>query len=138
MTTEGTERRRRTRVPVRFRVTLLLDGREIEVESRDLSLKGMACSPHPLLREKACCQVVIHLAPHVQATIKGQVVRVGEEGQGAAIDFLAMDPESFSHLKRIVECHSRFPEAVASELLTPAFPLSPRRLPVKKPFKKPS
>jgi hypothetical protein len=121
------ERRRRGRVPVRLAVTVRLDGEEITVESRDLSLKGLACLPDPRLQQNQCCQVVIRLTPDIQAVIKGRVVRAGETG--AAIDFLATDPESFYHLKKIVEYHSRCPEAVAQELLTPAFPLSrPRNL----------
>lgn len=104
------------------------------MESRNLSLKGLACSPHPLLREKACCQTIISLAPDIQTVIKGRVVRVGEDE--AAIDFLAMDLESFIHLKKIVEYHSRRPEDIAGELLTPAFPLSDPRIPIKKFLKK--
>jgi hypothetical protein len=124
---DALERRRRGRVPVRLAVTVRLEGEEIAVESRDLSLKGLACKPSPLLQENHCCQVVISLAPDIQAVIKGRVVRAGQTG--AAIDFLATDPESFYHLKKIVEYHSRCPEAVGQELLTPAFPLSrPRNL----------
>jgi hypothetical protein len=119
---------------VRFWITLVVDGQEIEVASRNLSLKGLACTPHPRLREKVCCKVIISLAPDVQTVIKGQVVRVGADE--VAIDFLAMNLESFLHLKKIVECHSRRPEAVAGELLTPAFPLSEPRAPVKKFLKK--
>jgi len=55
------------------------------------------------------------------------VVRAHENG--AAIDFLATDPESFYHLKKIVEYHSQHPEVVGQELLAPAFPLfRPRNL----------
>ncbi len=121
------ERRRRVRVPVRLVVTVRLDGEDIAVESRDLSLKGMACLPNPLLKKNQCCQVVISLAPDIRAVIKARVVRAGETG--AAIDFLATDPESFYHLKKIVEYHSRDPEAIGRELLSPAFPLSRSRTP---------
>ena len=114
-------------MPVRLAVTVRLDGEEIAVESRDLSLKGMACLPDPRLQKNQCCQVVISLAPDIQAVIKARVVRTG--GTGAAIDFLATDPESFYHLKKIVEYHSEHPDAVGRELLTPAFPLSPARIP---------
>jgi hypothetical protein len=124
---DASERRRRARVPVRLAVTVRLDGEEIAVESRDLSLKGLACLPDPRLRRNHCCQVVIRLTPDIRAVIKARVVRAGESG--AAIDFLATDPESFYHLKKIVEYHSRHPEAVGRELLTPAFPLSRSRTP---------
>ncbi len=128
VTNDSSERRRRARVPVRLAVTVRLEGEEIALESRNLSLKGMACQPNPRLKVNQCCQVVISLAPDIQAVIKGRVVRAGESG--AAIDFLATDPESFYHLKKIMEYHSRHPEAVGRELLTPAFPLSPSRTPV--------
>ncbi len=134
MTNNSFERRRRERVPVRFQVTLVVEGQEIGVASRNLSLKGLACTPHPLLREQGCCKVIISLAPDVQTVIKGQVIRVGSDE--VAIDFMAMDLESFIHLKKIVESHSRRPEAVTGELLTPAFPLSAPRAPVKKFLKK--
>lgn len=53
------------------------------------------------------------------------------EESEVGIDFLAMDLESFVHLKKIVEYHSRRPEAVTLELLNPAFPLSRPRIPFK-------
>ena len=120
------ERRRRGRVPVSLEVTVRLEDREIPVESRNLSLKGLACSPHPLLKENACCQVDISLTPAIGVSIKGRVVRVDDSEVG--IDFLATDPESFVHLKKIVEYNSRYPETVGMELLTPAFPLSRPRI----------
>ncbi len=104
-----------------------LEGREIVVESRNISLKGVACSPSPDLHEDALCQVVISLTPGIRAVITGKVVRASE-GE-AAIDFLAMDPDSFTRLKKIVEYHSQCPEAVTRELLTPAFPISRPRTP---------
>ena len=120
------ERRRRGRVPVHLGVKVRLEGREIPAVSRNLSLKGLACSPHPLLKENACCQIGISLTPAIQVNLKGRVVRVDDSEVG--IDFLATDPESFVHLKKIVEYNSRHPEAVAMELLNPAFPLSRPRI----------
>ena len=114
-------------MPVCLAVKVRLEREEISVTTRNLSLKGLACSPHPLLRENCRCEVVITLAPDVQAVIKGQVVRADETG--AAIDFIAMDPESFVHLKKIVEYHSSCPEELSRELLTPVFPLFRSRSP---------
>jgi len=112
-------------------VKIRLEGQEIAVESRNLSLKGLACSPHPSLREFACYQLVINLSEDIRVNIKGRVVRMDASEVG--IDFLAMDAESFIHLKKIVEYHSRYPEGVAAELLNPAFPLSRPRKPFKAP-----
>ncbi len=115
------------RVPVRLAVTVCLEGKEIAVASRNISLKGLACAANPLLRENACCQVVIRLVPDIQAVIKGRVIRADESE--VAIDFLAMEPESFAHLKKIVEYNSQCPEALSRELMRPAFPISRSRTP---------
>lgn len=131
MKKQGPDRRRRARVPVRLEVKVRLEDREISVESRNLSLKGLACLPHPFLKKYACCQLVISLAAGIQVHIKGRVARIGDSEVG--IDFLGMDPESFVHLKKIVEYHARSPEAVAAELLNPAFPLSGPRAAFKGP-----
>jgi hypothetical protein len=122
MTENSLDHRRRGRVPVSLSITVSLEGQEIAVESRNLSLKGLACNPNPALCENFPCQVIISLAPDVRAVIKGKVVRAGESE--AAIDFLSMDMDSFAHLRKIVEYHSQNPAAVSRELLTPAFPIS--------------
>ncbi len=114
-------------MPVRLAVTVCLEGQEIAVASRNISLKGLACAANPLLRENANCQVVIRLIPDIQVVIKGRVIRADENE--VAIDFLAMEPESFAHLKKIVEYHSRCPEAVSRELMSPAFPIFRSRTP---------
>lgn len=130
MTNNSAERRRRGRVPVCLAVKINVEGRVIAVVSRNLSLKGLACASHPLLRENACCQVVIRLTPDIQAVIKARVVRADQTQ--TAIDFLAMDPESFVHLKKLVEYHSHSPETITRELLVPAFPISRSRTPFAK------
>jgi hypothetical protein len=122
MTADPQERRRRSRVPVRLEVTIIQEGEEIPVRSRDLSLKGLSCSPDPRLQVHSCCQVVVALVPEIRVVIKGRVVR-GDD-RGAAVDFLDMDPDSFTRLHRIVSWHAPEPEAITRELLTPAFPLS--------------
>ncbi len=122
VTHKRTEKRRRARVPVRLEVKVRVEGQDISVASRNISLKGLACSPHPLLKRYACCQLAISLTDEIQVSIKGRVVRMEESEVG--IDFLTMDPESFVHLKKIVEYHSRYPEVVAAELVNPAFPIS--------------
>ena len=85
-------------MPVRLKVKVRVEGQEISVASRNLSLKGLACLPHPLLKQYACCQLIISLSADIQVSIKGRVVRIDESEVG--IDFLNMDPESFVHLKK--------------------------------------
>jgi len=126
----SSEKRRRGRASVRLAVTVCLEETSIPVETRDLSLTGLACSPNPLLQENCPCRLVISLAPKVQAVIKGRVVRASDSG--AAIEFLSMDPESFIHLKKIAEFHAQEPESIASEILQPAFCIFRSRTPFRR------
>jgi hypothetical protein len=119
------ERRTRTRVPFRFGVVVTVADRHIAVETRNISLKGVLCSSDSLFRPGQNCLVTLNLTPEsqeeiVQAVIQGRIVRTTP--QETAIDFVGMEPESFQHLKRIVEYHSGNPEAIAQEMLTRAFP----------------
>jgi hypothetical protein len=119
------ERRRRTRVDIHLQAEVEVSGRSIEVESHNLSLKGMLCSPDEALVENQACRVILSLnadpeGQPVQAVMEGRIVRSTPEE--AAIDFTVMDADSFLHLKRIVEYHTQEPEKITHELLTSAFP----------------
>lgn len=126
MNSHDSNRRRRSRVPVRLTVTIRWEGEEITVKTRNLSLKGLACEPDGRFRENGYCEVILSRAPDIHAVIRGQVVRLTDSE--AAIDFLEMDPESFNHLRKIVEYHAPVPEALMEEILRPAFPLSRPRV----------
>jgi len=103
----GRERRKRTRVPLDFKVLVTIDNLEIPVHSRNISLKGLLCSPDSRFQAKQRCHVTLNLSPEVRAVIQGWVVRAG--AKETAIDFVEMDAESFSHLKKIVEYHTAHP-----------------------------
>lgn len=118
------ERRKRTRVKCRFDVAVSVNNRETRVLTRNLSLKGMLCSPDKAFREGELCRVVLNLTQEKEpnpyrAVILGRIVRASAEE--TAIDFNLMDAESFFHLKKIVEYHAQEPERIARELLTAAF-----------------
>ncbi|MEW6388312.1 MAG: PilZ domain-containing protein [Thermodesulfobacteriota bacterium] len=115
----GRERRKRTRVPLDFKVVVAMDNLEIPVHSRNISLKGLLCSPDSRFLPDKMCHVIFNLSPEVRAVIQGRVVRTN--AKGTAIDFEEMDAESFSHLKKIVEYHTANPEKIAKEILVPAF-----------------
>ena len=115
----GRERRKRTRVPLDFRVVVSIDNLEIPVHSLNISLKGLLCSPDSRFQAKQMCHVTLNLSPEIRAVIQGRVVRA--DAKGTAIDFVEMDAESFSHLKKIVEYHTANPEKIAKEMLLPAF-----------------
>ena len=118
------EHRKRTRVDIHLQAVIVVDNRNIDVESHNLSLKGMLCSPNQAFADNQPCRVILSLnadpeGPPVQAVMEGHIVRATPEE--TAIDFTVMDADSFLHLKRIVEYHTREPEKITHELLTTAF-----------------
>jgi hypothetical protein len=117
----GPERRRRLRVPVQIPGTISLDHEVVPITTLNLSLKGLLCTADPRLRVGAPCRVRLDLSPEISLHLKGCVVRV--HACETAIDFTAMDADSFHHLLRLVEYHTLTPEQVLTEILAPAFPL---------------
>ncbi len=117
-------RRRRTRVPFQTQVDVQAAGTMLrDLQTRDLSHKGVfLLGEHPL-KEGQSCLVTIHL-PGDQATapvlrMEGKVARVTE--QGTAIDFLSMDPDTYIHLRNLVLLNAEDPEKAAQEFVQPAF-----------------
>jgi hypothetical protein len=115
------ERRRRLRVPVSLQAEVRVEGETVLVETLNLSLKGLLCTSAPGFSPGLRCQVRLPLGVGVSLTIKGVIVRAGD--QEAAIDFDSMDEESCRHLRRLVAYNAPGTEQVMSELLAPAFPL---------------
>lgn len=118
------ERRKRTRVKIRFEATVAIDDQEVVVQSRDLSLKGMLCNTHQMFKEGQVCRIILNLTQGNEpepsrAVIHGRIIRTDPES--TAIDFNLMDADSFFHLKKIVEYHSQEPERIAREILSAAF-----------------
>ncbi len=112
-------RRARTRVPFHFEVIVSTDGHEIPVESLNISLKGLLCTADSRFSTDEPCIVTLNLAEDIVVTIHGTIVRADEEK--TAIDFRAMDEESFFHLKKIVEYNAGDTEMIESEVTKPAF-----------------
>lgn len=114
------DNRRRLRVAVGDFAAVIDTGEgSFPVRLRNLSLKGLGCSGHPGLRLGQDCSVRLTLAPGVEVCLEGVVVRA--DPGNAAVDFSGMDPDSFYHLRRIVQLHAPDPDAVDQELRVPAF-----------------
>ena len=110
--------RRRTRVPGQFDGTLRIAGRDIPIETSNISLKGLLCLPQdpatavPLDQN---CEVRIHLTSDACPLIQGRTVRRDEEGPGVAVDFTGMDEESYGHLRNIVRYSAKDPDFIDFE-----------------------
>jgi hypothetical protein len=118
--------RRRTRVQGRFRGTLVFENdREpptMGMSTRNISLKGLLCeTDEPLEPSDAGsdCRVVIDLSEADRIDLRARVVRSQE--REAALDFLAMDPDSYAHLRNVVRYAADDPDAIDREQAEPAF-----------------
>ncbi len=117
-------RRRRTRVNFRTQVDIQATGARImDVESRDLSHKGLSVLGELPLKKGQVCTLVVHLAGEGDDApvlrMEGRVVRVDREG--AAIDFVSMDAETYRHLRNLVLLNAPDPDQAEREFATPAF-----------------
>jgi hypothetical protein len=113
------EKRKRTRVPAHFDVTVSLRGEMIGVRIVNISLTGILCGSSPLFRKDDACKVILSLSDELKITIDAKILRVGE--QETAISFTAMDEESFAHLKRLVQYNTDDADLIEGELRNPAF-----------------
>jgi len=113
------EKRKRTRVPARFDVTIKLSGDIIQAKIVNISLTGILCSSHRLFRQNAPCQVILSLREDLKITIESKILRIGKEE--TAISFTAMDEESFIHLRRVVQYNAGDADRIEKEFSKKAF-----------------
>jgi len=113
------EKRKRMRVPVRFDVSVKLGGKLTDVQIVNISLTGILCTSNRLFQQNAACQVIISLRDDLKITIDSKILRVGE--QETAISFVAMDEESFAHLRRVVEYNTGDADRIEKEFRQKAF-----------------
>lgn len=118
------ESRRRTRVHFTTRAEVQVgDQRFADLETQDLSHKGVFVKgSHPVQAGQACL-VTVHLQEGSQERLdlhmQGSVKRITD--QGMAIDFTSMDPDTYMHLRQLVLLNAEDPEKVEGEFGTPVF-----------------
>ena len=113
------EKRKRMRVPVHFDVSVKVGGKLIKVQIVNISLTGILCTSNRLFQTNDACQVIISLRDDLKITIDSKILRVGE--QETAISFVAMDEESFAHLRRVVEYNAGDADRIEKEFRQKAF-----------------
>jgi hypothetical protein len=120
-------RRTRTRVPFHTQVDVQATGMKLRnLETRDLSHKGVFLLGESPLQQGQGCTVSIHL-PGDESTapilhMEGKVARITKEG--TAIDFISMDPDTYMHLRNLVLLNAEDPEKAEREFSQPAFEVS--------------
>lgn len=115
------ELRKRTRVSVHFEIGVLLadEAMPVTTEIINLSMTGVLCATKPLFKKGDACRVTLNLSDDSTVEIDSVILRVGR--QNTAISFTAMDEDSFSLLRKIIQYNTEDADAVDRELLTDAF-----------------
>ena len=113
------ERRKRTRVPVAFDISILFQKKKIKVQTFNISLTGISCTSDPRFRANELCEVILTLDTEISLVIAGKILRTDDKE--AIIAFLSMDEDAFFHLKRIMEYNATDADKIDQELKNPAF-----------------
>ncbi len=111
--------RKRTRVQTQFQVLIRTANKEFQLQSRDISLKGLLCTPEPRLVPGEECRILLQPDESLSLEIQGQVIR--SDYRGLAVDFNKLSPQSFFHLRNLIRLHANDPDAIDQELASPAF-----------------
>lgn len=117
-------RRKRTRVHLGAVVDVHATGaRLLGLKSRDLSHKGVFVLGDLQLQNGQNCMITVHLMTGgdvgPQMNMEGRVVR--STGDGTAIDFVSMDPDTYMHLRNLILHNADDPEQAEREFSQPAF-----------------
>jgi len=115
----SSDKRRRSRVNAHFNAVVYIDDEKIPVQTLNISMKGVLCSPDPRLVEGKECRVVFTLAKNIKFRVQAKIIRT--RVAGVAIDFESMDETAFFHLRNIVRYSAEDADMIDRELNNPAF-----------------
>jgi c-di-GMP-binding flagellar brake protein YcgR len=115
-----TNRRKRTRVPVHFDVTVTVNGQPVKVSTTNISLTGILCSSDPLIQEGASCEITLVLNEDARIHIpSAKVIRT--DPTETAITFTSLTEDGFYHLHRLLQFNAEDADLIDQELRQPAF-----------------
>ena len=113
-------KRKRTRVPVHFDVTITMGGKQIHATTTNISLTGILCTTDPLFQKDAACEITISLDAETRIRIpSAKVIRTGSKE--TAISFSSITEEGFFHLRRLLQFNADNADLIDQELNQPAF-----------------
>lgn len=113
------ERRKRTRVPVKFDLNIVLQGKEIEVQTNNISMTGVSFVSSHAFTAGTRCTLNLLLNKEVRLKIEARILRSSD--QETIASFLEMDEDSFYHLKKILQYNAADSDQIEKELGKPAF-----------------
>ena len=113
------QKRKRSRVEFTTSVSLETKNykRIDDADSKDISLNGVFVSTDVRIPVGTNCNILVKLPGGVEdviLNIEVVISRHTEEGMG--VNFDAMDPESFNHLKNIAMYNSSDPDEIEKEI----------------------
>ena len=109
------ERRKHTRVSVDFSIVVTVQGEEIPISTKNISLRGMHCPVDKRFKVGEPCHVAIILTEGITISIHGKILRTKNDGTG--IFFSTMSDTSYGHLKRLVQLNAEDPDKIDEELI---------------------
>ncbi len=110
------EKRRFGRIPFGSAVTLETAGENLIGKLIDISLRGakVEFDQAPDLDRDSISRFILALADGITLTFPVEVMHL--EGTSLGMKFTQADPDSFSHLLRLMELNTGDPDQVAAEL----------------------
>lgn len=111
------ERRRRLRVPAHYSVHIEHQGHKSRAQTLDLSLRGALCIAGKPMAEGTDCVFLLTLENGVVLAMDAQVARV--DGDETALRFTGMPPETYIHLRNMIELLSGNADEVEAEEVMP-------------------
>lgn len=111
------ERRKHSRIAFHAQATLVFPEKTIETVVLDLSLKGalVRLPAGSTAKDQAICKLHVHLnETQTEINMEARVVHV--EGRYAGLRCLAIDLDSVTHLRRLVELNLGDPALLEREL----------------------
>jgi hypothetical protein len=113
------ERRKRTRVPVGFDLSVRIQDKKVSVKTLNLSLSGVYFKGSQVFQAGDACVIDLHLSREAHLSIEGKVLR--SDDQGTVVTFQSMDEDTFYHLKRILQFNTADSDQIEKELAESVF-----------------
>lgn len=113
------ERRKRTRVPVKFELTIEIKGKKYQVQTNNISMTGVNVTSQHVFMTGERCIINLYLNEEINLRIEAKILRSKDNETIAS--FLVMDEDTFYHLKRLLQYNALDSDQIEKELENPAF-----------------
>ena len=116
--TDGIEKRRHPRIPVRWPVTIITDEGTIEGESRNITVEGIFIHCQEELHENEVHQMIIKIPEQESILVKGRVawsnfdsMEEGNTYRGMGFSFIKISDDDRMVLADVISRHAKSPKS---------------------------